>query len=154
MCYSVQNCLLIPTSHFRHVQHVSDLSTPTPITSGMLSSTKPKPHLPAAQTPVQQRTYTTAHSLNLCPLALSYLSGVGNESKWGKKTKGKWWNEVIMRMWQSDTAVKWGMARNKGTLLICEVQQSAKLLLLCWKQHQNKGSFFIFRSYPAEGSGT
>ncbi len=53
------------------------------------SSTKPKPHLPAAQTPVQQRTYTTAHSLNLCPLALSYLSGVGNESKWWKEDERK-----------------------------------------------------------------
>lgn len=97
------------------------------------SSTKPKPHLPAAQTPVQQRTYTTAHSLNLCPQVLSYLSGVENES----------------RRWKE--GMNWG---NRGNVTIrhrCKMcltrnmESSAELktVILYWKYQQSKGCFYV-----------
>lgn len=41
----------------------------------MLAALQQTPHLPAVQTPAQQRTYTRAHSLNLAHLGLSYSSG-------------------------------------------------------------------------------
>lgn len=157
MCYSVRNCPLIPTSHFRHDHHVSAACAARiwpfhPHTSHKrhASSTKPKPHLPAAQTPVQQRTYTTAHSLNLCPRVLSYLSGVENESKWEKKMKGRMnWgnlgNVTITYRCKMKNVSSWQETR--------KVQQSSKLLYFVENGNRAK-AVFIFPSYPAEGSGT
>lgn len=134
MCYSVRNCLVIPTSHFRHDHHGTTACAariwpfqPHTNHKRHASSTKPKPHLPAAQTPVQQRTYTMAHSLNLSPQVLSYLSGVENESGRRRWKEGMNWGNhgnVTIRC-KMKTVFSWQ-----------EMMKSSaefKTFIICWK---------------------
>ena len=69
--------------HANHKRHASNHQNQTLITA---------PHLPAVQTPAQQRTYTRAHSLNLAHLDLGYPSGLetrGQERRMGGRQERK-----------------------------------------------------------------